>query len=111
VHIDISHAGNRFASRAVRVATLLVVAAFVFGGVACATGPPVQEMSDARQAISVAREAGAATAAPDELREAETLLESAQRNLAGRAYAQARRDAMQAKEKALLALASVERPE
>jgi len=77
----------------------------------CASGPPVQEMSDARQAISIAREAGAATSAPEDLRQAEALLDSAQKNLAARAYSQARRDAMQAKEKALHALATVEPPQ
>jgi len=76
----------------------------------CESGPPVQEMSDARQAISVAKEAGAEKAAPDDIREAEALLDSAQKNLADRAYSQARRDAMQAKEKALHALATVETP-
>jgi hypothetical protein len=77
----------------------------------CASGPPVQEMSDARQAISIAREAGAATSAPEDLRQAEALLDSAQKNLAGRAYSQARRDAMQAKVKALDALATTEPPQ
>jgi hypothetical protein len=68
-------------------------------------------MSDARQAISVAREAGAASVAPDDLKQAETLLSDAQKNLADRAYSQARRNATQAKLKALQALAAVERPE
>ena len=74
----------------------------------CETAPPVQEMSDARQAISVAKEAGAEAAAPEDIREAEALLGSAQKNLADRAYAQARRDALRAKEKALHALATVD---
>lgn len=77
----------------------------------CQSGPPVQEMSDARQAISIAREAGAGDVAPEDLRQAEELMDSAQKNLANRAYSQARRDAVQAKEKALHALATVERPE
>jgi hypothetical protein len=80
-------------------------------GSGCASGPPVQEMSDARQAISIAREAGAATSAPEDLRQAEALLDSAQKNLADRAYSQARRDATQAKEKALHALATVAPPQ
>jgi hypothetical protein len=96
------------ALRAVAVAAAVVLLAL---GSGCESGPPVQEMSDARQAISVAREAGAATVAPDALHEAELLLDSAQKNLADRAYAQARRDATQAKARALHALASVERPE
>lgn len=72
---------------------------------ACETAPPVQEMSDARQAIAVAREAGAENHAAATLREAEAYLDSAQKRLGERAYAQARRDALQAKTKALHALA------
>ena len=86
--------------------TLVLVA--VFAVAACTTGPPVQEMSDARQAIAVAREAGAAELAPDELRAAEAFLERAQRNLSNKAYSEARSDAVQAKQKAMDALASAE---
>jgi len=68
-------------------------------------------MSDARQAIAVAREAGAADSAPDELRAAETYLESAQQNLSNRAYKAARNFAVQAKQKALEALATAENAE
>lgn len=71
---------------------------------ACETAPPVQEMSDARQAIAVAKEAGAADLAAFHLRAAEQYLESAEENLGQRAYHQARRDAKQAKMKALDAL-------
>ncbi len=71
----------------------------------CVTGPPVQEMSDARQAIGVAREAGADQTATANLRAAEAYLDSAQRKLSERSYAQARRDALLAKDKALEALA------
>lgn len=78
---------------------------------ACGSGPPVQEMSDARQAIAVAIEAGAEDHASAELHDAEALLESAQRNLSERAYAEARRDALKAKLKALDALAITENPE
>lgn len=77
--------------------------------VGCETGPPVQEMSDARQAIAVARQAGAETLSPDELREAESYLDSAQRKLTERNYSQARRDAVEAKNKALVALENVEK--
>lgn len=80
-------------------------------GAGCGSGPPVQEMSDARQAISIAKEAGAATSAAEDLRQAEELLDSAERNLAVRAYSQARRDAVQAKEKALHALGATEPPQ
>lgn len=65
---------------------------------------PVQEMSDARQAIAVAREAGAAEFAADDLRAAIDYLQSAERYLSEHAYAFARRDAVSAKSKALEAL-------
>lgn len=99
---------HSIANRAVLVfcASLLLPVLF-----ACETAPPVQEMSDARQAIAIAREAGAAEVAPDELGQAEKLLVDAQRNLADRAYSQAKRNATQAKQKALEALSAVERPE
>jgi len=71
---------------------------------ACSAGPPVQEMSDARQAIAAAREAGAENLAAEDLRAAEAFLDSAQRNLSERAYSSARRDATLAKEKARKAL-------
>ena len=67
-------------------------------------------MSDARQAIAVARDAGAARFAPEQLREAEAYLVSAQRNLSERLYTLARRDALQARSKAMEALASAEAP-
>lgn len=67
-------------------------------------------MSDARQAIAVAREAGAEDHAAEELNAAEAYLESAQRNLSDRAYGEARRDALKAKLKALDALAAAENP-
>lgn len=66
-------------------------------------------MSDARQAIAVAREAGAEDHAAAELREAEAYLESAQQKLGRRAYAQARRDALAAKNRALHALSVADR--
>lgn len=75
---------------------------------ACETAPPVQEMSDARQAIAVAREAGAAEHAAFHLKAAEDYLDSAQRALNERAYTEARRDAKQAKMKALDALKASE---
>ncbi|NNF40634.1 MAG: DUF4398 domain-containing protein [Woeseiaceae bacterium] len=74
----------------------------------CQTTPPVQEMSDARQAIAVAREAGAEERAAIHLRAAETYLESAEQQLSARKYAEARYDAKQAKMKALDALRASE---
>ncbi len=86
---------------------LLIAILFIAAG--CGTAPPVQEMSDARQAIAAAKDAGAAQMAPEDLRMAEAFLDSAQRKLSERAYAQARRDALQAKNRALAALAASER--
>jgi hypothetical protein len=71
---------------------------------ACGTAAPVQEMSDARQAIAAAKEAGAEDHAAEDLRAAEAFLDSAQRNLSERLYGSARRDATLAKEKARKAL-------
>ena len=82
--------------------TVLLLLLFLF--VACETAPPVQEMSDARQAIAVAKEAGAAELAAFHLKAAEKYLASAEKKLNERAYNQARRDAKQAKMKALDAL-------
>jgi hypothetical protein len=87
----------------VPVALLLFLAA-------CGSGPPVQEMSDARQAIAVAREAGAEERAAEQLRDAEDLLDRAQQKLSDREYDEARDNALQAKLKALDALARTERP-
>ena len=78
------------------IAALFVVAA-------CET-MPVQEMSDARQAISAAREAGAEEYAAEQLLAAETALESAEKYLNTRNYGVARREAMSAKSAAIDAL-------
>jgi len=80
---------------------------------ACETAPPVQEMSDARQAIAVAREAGAEAHAAAELLEAEQYLHSAEQELNAQNYAEARRDALQAKSKALAArkLSEINQPD
>ena len=85
--------------------------AVVFYVSACETAPPVQEMSDARQAIAVAREAGAAERAAFHLKAAEDYLESAQQALNEHSYTEARRDAKQAKMKALDALKASEESE
>lgn len=83
----------------------------VFSLAACETSPPVQEMSDARQAIAVAKEAGAAQRAAFHLKAAEDYLESAQQALNDHSYTEARRDAKQAKAKALDALKASEESE
>lgn len=86
--------------------SLLLATLFAF--VACETTPPAQEMSDARQAITVAREAGAAEYAAIHLKVAEDYLESARQALDKGEYHVARRNARHAKMKALDALHEAE---
>jgi hypothetical protein len=71
---------------------------------ACETAPPVQEMSDARQAITVAREAGAADLAAAELAAAEQYLQNAESKLDDEQYREARQAALEAKLRAQKAL-------
>jgi hypothetical protein len=85
-----------------------LVVAVLFSMMACETTPPAQEMSDARQAIAVAREAGAAEHAAFHLKAAEDYLESARQALNEGEYSAARRDAKHAKMKALDALRETE---
>ncbi len=89
------------------IASMLAMAA------GCEIAPPVQEMSDARQAIAVARDAGAETLAADQLREAVQYLETAEQKLNEESYAEARRAALAAKSKALTArrLSEINQPE
>ncbi len=88
-------------AQGVAVVLLLVLAA-------CETAPPVQEMSDARQAIAVAREAGAEEHAPLQLKEAVDFLQRAEQKLNEREYLVARQDALAAKERALAARKAAE---
>jgi hypothetical protein len=82
---------------------VLLFAMFVVAA-ACQTAPPVQEMSDARQAIMAARNAGAADKAPEDLRAAEQHEQDAKDLLSQKAYTRARRQAVLAKSRALMAL-------
>lgn len=70
----------------------------------CQTAPPVQEMSDARQAIMAAKEAGAEEKAPAELGQAVGHLHAAEEALTQKQYTSARRDAVIAKNRAIDAL-------
>jgi hypothetical protein len=76
-------------------------------GVAVLSGcasPPVQEMSDARQAIRAAQDAGAAATASTTFTEAQGALTRAETQLHKRYYRAARRSAEEAHTKALSAL-------
>lgn len=67
-------------------------------------GIPVQEMSNARQAIRAAQEAGAATAAPGEIEKAQALLGRAEASMQQRLFRQARNEASEARRIATTAL-------
>ena len=64
-------------------------------------GVPVQEMSNARQAVRAAQKAGGAKYAPETMAEAERLLASAKANLKKGDYRPARDEADMAREKAM----------
>jgi hypothetical protein len=70
--------------------------------VACGTAP-VQEMSEARQAIEAARAAGARDYAAEEYDRAESLLKNAEHMLNNRNYNKARESANEARDEAIRA--------
>lgn len=70
---------------------------------ACSVLPPVQEMSDARQALEAAREAQADRYAVQKMRSAEDSMELATKNLEQRDYEAARMAASVAKALAIKA--------
>lgn len=76
-----------------------LIASLVLMLTACATAP-TQEMSDARQAVRAAQEAGAELHAPDVLSNAEQQLDRAGERLHEHNYRQARKKAVAAREQA-----------
>jgi hypothetical protein len=86
-----------------RVCTLLALATLVVGVSGCASAP-VQEMSNARQTIRAARDAGAETVAPEQLNQAQDLLLRAEGSLKRREFRRAKRAAVEAHGKAAEAL-------
>ncbi len=75
--------------------------------VGCA-GAPAQEMSNARQAIKAARDAGADQVVPQKMTEAQSLLQEAELSLQRGDYRSARRSAVEAKGRATEALSAVQ---
>lgn len=67
------------------------------------TGMPVQEMSNARQAVDAARKAGAETHAPEDLKSAEEFLKKAEKALMSGDYSLAKENAKAARKKAVTA--------
>jgi outer membrane murein-binding lipoprotein Lpp len=86
----------------------------VFIGVAylvgCA-GAPVQEMSNARQAIAAAGAAGATPATSPDFYAAQAAITRAESHLQAQEFTRARLAAMEAKRHAAAALANVQHPE
>ena len=80
----------------------LMLALFLSG---CSTTPPTQEMSDARQSVEAAKQAGAVEHAPGPMDSAELLLNKAEVGLRSGNYEEAQQDAIAAKEAARQALA------
>ncbi len=81
----------------------------LFVGVACLFGcasAPVQEMSDARQAIAAAQAAGATSATSPDFSAAQTAIARAESHLQAQEFTWARVAAMEAKRHAAAALAS-----
>jgi hypothetical protein len=86
----------------------------VFLGVAyligCA-GAPVQEMSDARQAIAAAGAAGATTATSPDFYAAQAAITRAEAHLLAQEFTSARLAALEAKRHAAAALANARQPD
>lgn len=85
----------------------MALAAVVCLGFAACVSAPVQEMSDARQAIAAARTAGAAERAPKEFKLATDMLAQAESALQRQDYPTARRRAEDARKHALAAMREV----
>jgi hypothetical protein len=80
----------------------LLLASLLLGlQLAGCAGAPVQEMSNARQAIRAAKAAGAEQHAPELYHEAQQLVEAARLNLGKREYRLARDQAEEARSKAI----------
>ncbi len=86
---------------------LLSVAAAALLLSACVTSPPVQEMSDARQAIAAAEAADAQRLAPESLDAARNYLVEAERFLQEESYGLARTNAVRARNRAMAALRAI----
>ncbi len=90
---------------------ILAVVAALLSLAACASGPPVQEMSDARQAIEAARGAGANVTASSDLYAAQAAIARAESHLQAHEYVRARYAALQAKRHAADALKEAQHTE
>ncbi len=84
-----------------RISSVLFIPWFLL--LAACANAPTQEMSDARQAVSAAHDAGAAVHASDNVQQAEALLDKAERELESGDFGDARDDATAARVEAIKA--------
>ena len=73
----------------------------VFTLSACASLPPLQEMSNARQTIAAAKEMSSSAEQSQKIQEAERLLSRAERRMEVNLYESARQDALRAQKEAI----------
>ena len=78
-----------------------LVLAFCGLGLSSCAGVPVQEMSDARQAVQAALGAGAAQRAPQQMSAAQSALAQAEVHLKRREFRRARHSALEARTQAI----------
>lgn len=86
-----------------------LVACLFLCNYACVTAPPYQEMSDARQAVAVAAEAGAAEKTPELFAQAQAYLKNAKEKMDRHSFNIARSQAVLAREKAIEAQRHIDR--
>lgn len=79
----------------------LISLIIVFTLSACATLPPLQEMSNARQTIAAAKEMNYSAEQSQKIQEAERLLSRAERRMEVNLYESARQDALRAQKEAI----------
>ena len=79
----------------------LISLMLVFTLSACATLPPLQEMSNARQTIAAAKEMNSSAEQSQKIQEAERLLSRAERRMEVNLYESARQDALRAQKEAI----------
>ena len=79
----------------------LISLMIVFTLSACATLPPLQEMSNARQTITAAKEMNSSAEQSQKIQEAERLLSRAERRMEVNLYESARQDALRAQKEAI----------
>ena len=81
-----------------KLITVTLISIFIYS---CTSMPPLQEMSNARQTISAAKELSASAKDDQRILEAERLLSRAERLIEVSLYDKARQDALRAQKEAI----------